>query len=106
MGIAVPYDHLNPDHIHSAVQLEAFKKKVCRVAIHTSLCVLCLGLEASKRFSEDELRRIFFNADMTMAEIDNGINSYSELESSLSARMLQVSVTEKEYSSVNVSLKE
>ena len=43
---------------------------------------------------------------MTMAEIDNGINSYSELETALSARMLQVSVTEKEHSSVNVSVKE
>ena len=60
MGICCPYDHINPGNIKSAVELEKFKKKVWKVAIHTSLCVLCLGLEATGKYSPQDLRKIFF----------------------------------------------
>ena len=86
MGICCPYDHINPGNIKSAVELEKFKKKVWKVAIHTSLCVLCLGLEATGKYSPQDLRKIFFGVDITFAEIEHGLTSFSELEKQLAAR--------------------
>ena len=105
MGIPIPYDRLNPDHIHSPVQLEAFKKKVKAVAIHTSLCVLCLSLEASGRFTASELRRLFFDVDMTMAEIERGVNSYDGIAEALETQMVDVSVAAGECCKVEAALK-
>ena len=85
MGIPRPYLNLNVDAIRSAVELEAFKRKVQKVAIHTALGVLCLGLESSKRFSENDLRDIFFNVDLSLAEVERGLVSYKALENRLAA---------------------
>ena len=48
MGIAVPYDHLNPDHIHSAVQLEAFKKKSAGLPFIRRCASFALGWKRRK----------------------------------------------------------
>ena len=83
MGISSPHPNLRPDSVKSAVELECFRKKVFRIATHIALCVICLGFEAAGRFAEDELRLIFFNADLTLAEIDEGRNSYEDIEEAL-----------------------
>ena len=59
MGIQNPYENLDPNTIKSPVELVKFKKKVFRVATHTALCVICLGLEATGRFSTEDFRRLF-----------------------------------------------
>ena len=56
---------IDPSHVKSPVELEAFKRKVWRVAMETSLCIVYLGLEG--QISEDELKDIFFSADLTLA---------------------------------------
>ena len=48
------------------------------MALHTSLCVICLGLE--NRFSSEELKRLFLVEYLTEAEIDSGRLDYKELE--------------------------
>ena len=83
MGISSPHPNLRPDSVKSAVELECFRKKVFRIATHIALCVICLGFNAAGRFTEDELRLIFFNADLTLAEIDDGRVSYDGLEEAL-----------------------
>lgn len=85
VGISHPYHNLRIDKVSSAVDLEAFKRKVGKLAIHTALCVLCLGLDSTGRFTIDELRRIFFNVDLTLAEMDHGITSFTALEKQLAA---------------------
>ena len=66
---ALGYSRPNLDtrHVKYPVELEAFKRKVWRVAMETALCVVYLGLES--RISEDELKDIFFSADLTLAEV-------------------------------------
>ena len=103
MGISSPYSNLNPSGIKSAVELQAFKKKVYRVAIHTALCVLCLGLDSTGRLSHDELRALFFHADLTLAEIEHGINSYEKLAEGLSENMVSLEVMENDYCDVSLS---
>lgn len=83
---------LNIDRVTSPVELVKFKKKVKRIAIHTSLAVICLGLESIGRYDSEDLHRIFLNADLTQAEIDAGSNSYDNLERQLLNKMVSIDV--------------
>ena len=96
IGLQPRYGHLDASYVKSSHELKKFKKKVEKVAVHTSLCVVAFGLEASKLFSTEQLRRIFFNVDLTLAEIDAGLNSYKELEAILAEKSMIVEVDENE----------
>ena len=96
IGLPPRYGHLDISYVKSPHDLEKFKKKVEKVAVHTSLCVVAFGLEASKRFSAEQLRRIFFDVDLTLAEIDRGCNSYKEIEGMLAEKSMVVEVDENE----------
>ena len=41
-----------------------------------------------------EIHRIFLGADLTLAEIESGVNSYEESEQSLIAQMVKINVDE------------
>lgn len=58
------------------------------MALHTSLCVICLGLE--NRFSSEELKRLFLVEYLTEAEIDSGRLDYKELELQLESKNIQI----------------
>ena len=77
---ALGYSRPNLDtrHVKSPVELEAFKRKVWRVAMETSLCVVYLGLEGL--ISDDELKDIFFSADLTLAEVERGLTDFDTLQ--------------------------
>ena len=62
-ALHITQPRLDADQVRSPVELEAFKKKVRRVAINTALCVVYLGLE--KLIPAETLNRIFFSADLT-----------------------------------------
>ena len=81
---------LNIDRVTSPVELMKFKKKVKRIALHTSLAVICLGLESLGKYSGEDLHRIFLSADLTQAEIDAGTESYDELERQLLNQMVTI----------------
>ena len=83
MGIRKPYGVLDPSYIRSEAELKAFKSKVYKLVTFTALCVLYLGLERSGKFDELQMKRIFLNIDLTLAEIDRGYNSYQKLEQAL-----------------------
>ena len=102
MGKNNPYKNLDPSRIHSPVELEAFKKKVAKVAIHTALSVICLGLDSTGRFSEEDFHRIFLGADLTLAEIERGVNSFEEIEQSLISQLIKLEVDENDKCTVEV----
>ena len=83
MGIPCPYDHISPENVKSAVELATFKRKVEKVATHTALSVLCLGLESTGKYTSVQLRRIFFSVDLSLAELDHGNNTYEKLKEQL-----------------------
>ena len=66
MGIPCPHANMNLGRIKSAVELEAFKRKVYRVAIHTALSVLCLGLKSTGRFNKFDSYDIYDEAGETV----------------------------------------
>jgi hypothetical protein len=88
--IGIPDMRLNPEKIKSPVELEAFKRKVKRIALYTALSVIYLGLEATGQFEMEELKRIFLSADLTMAEIESGVNSFEQIERDLLNRMVKI----------------
>ena len=88
MGIPTS-THLSIEQIKSPVELEAFKKKVHWVAIRTALEVICLGLESTGQFTEEELRRLFFNVDLSLAEVESGRTSYEAIERELLNKMVR-----------------
>ena len=67
---------------------EQKKRKVEKVALDTALCVVYLGLE--KKIDAEELKGIFFNADLTRAEIEHGLTSFDELERDLLSRTTEL----------------
>ena len=75
---------IDPSHVKSPVELEAFKRKVWRVAMETSLCIVYLGLEGL--ISEDELKDIFFSADLTLAEVERGLTDFDTLQREIVSR--------------------
>ena len=103
MGFSTPYDNLHPEQVKSEVQLSRFKKKVFQVATHTALCVICLGLASSGRFSDSDLRQIFFHVDLTLSEIEHGSNSYAELERNLDKYGLTIERESDDYHHVSVT---
>ena len=104
MGIQNPYENLDPNTIKSPVELVKFKKKVFRVATHTALCVICLGLEAAGRFSKEDLRRLFFNVDLTLTEIEAGCSSYESIEKCLAEKSVKVEVDDGDYSIASIKI--
>ena len=55
-----------------------------RVAMETSLCIVYLGLEG--QISEDELKDIFFSADLTLAEVERGLTDFDTLQREIVSR--------------------
>ena len=90
LGIVQP--RLDADQVRSPVELEAFKKKVRRVAVNTALCIIYLGLESL--IPAETLRRIFFSADLTLAEVEQEITDYGELERELLRRVAEIGKVE------------
>lgn len=103
--IGIPNMRLNSDKIKSPVELASFKKKVQKVALHTALSVIYLGLEATGQFSLEELKKVFFSADLTLAEIESGVNSFEKLERDLLNRMVNIELV-KESKSKTASVSE
>ena len=81
--------HMKVENIRSAVELEAYKKKAQSVALYTALNSICLGLMQTGKFSEEELRRVFFNVDLSLAEIERGRSTLKKIEKELAGRMVK-----------------
>ena len=90
MGMPCPYSNLNLRNIKSQVELDSFKQKVRKVAIYTALSVLCLGLYSTGKFTEEDLHRLFFHVDLTLAEIEHGTTTYTNLEKQIAASGVEV----------------
>jgi hypothetical protein len=55
--------------------------------------VIYLALE--RLIDKDELKGIFFSADLTLAEVERGINSFDELQEELLERTAELGMIEE-----------
>ena len=65
--------------ISTGADLNKFKLKMKKLALHTALCSICLGLEENG-YTEDQLRSIFSEVEQTKKKLYNGELTYNELE--------------------------
>ncbi len=64
--------------ISTGADLKKFKAKMKKLALHTALCSICLGLE-EKGYTPEQLRSIFAEVEQMKNKIDNGEITYKEL---------------------------
>ena len=78
-GLTIPYPNLEIQPIRSKGEAIAFQRKAREKALYLALFSISLGLESAMFYDETQLRRIFSNVELTLAEIDSGHSSYSRL---------------------------
>lgn len=91
MGISY-HPNLQKTKVQSPFDLEKLKKKIRKIALYTALSVICLGINESGKFTKDDIRNIFFDVDLTIAEIENGINSYDQLKEQLERNQVSIQI--------------
>ena len=79
IGLPEPYPAIDFRAVHTEGDLEAIRRKLKKNALHAGLCIIALGMKALDLYSNEDLRSIFFNVDLTLAEIDRGVTSYDKL---------------------------
>ena len=80
MGWTTSYQGVNAQQIRSKGGLEAAKRRLQERAVHTSLCLICLAFDYMKLLDLERIRRVFLNANITWAEVQNGLLTYAELQ--------------------------
>lgn len=94
MGLKEPYPNLELHKARSEVEIEAFRRKAEKRALHTALSSIALGLDSTSLFDPEQLRQIFSNVALTLAEIESGCNSYKQLEEDVFRRGLVINQTD------------
>lgn len=79
IGRGMPHPHIDMDRIKTKGDMAAVNRKLRENALHSALCLLCMGLEATEQFSEEQLKYLFLNADLTLAEIESGCRTYDSI---------------------------
>ena len=64
--------------ISTGADLKKFKARMKKLALHTALCSICLGLE-EKGYTPEQLQSIFAEVEQVKNKIDNGEITYKEL---------------------------
>ena len=72
--------HVSLDDVTTAADLKKLKANMRKLALHTALCSICLGLREEKGFSEEKLRKIFSDVESLKKGIEEGTESYDALE--------------------------
>ena len=65
--------------ITTGEDLKKFKGKMKKLALHTALCSICLGLE-KKGYTSEQLQSIFDDVKQIKNRIDNGEKTYKDLK--------------------------
>jgi len=103
--VGAPAPHLDIDFssIRSLGALETAKAKLRENALYSAMCLICLGITATKRVEPGQIKQIFLNACITLDEIRSGLVSYSDLSSQLSSSGIVVLDSGEDEISLNVS---
>lgn len=89
-GIPIPHKNLHIGKVRSAAELESIRQKLKKNIMGIAFGTIGLGLYYEGHFSENTIRRIFFNADLTLAELERGSTSYDQLYEKLLSYGIQL----------------
>lgn len=79
MGLRYPYPNLAKQQIASLGDAVVYERKAKENALFFGLCAIALGLQATGAYDGEQMHRIFSNADLTLAEIEQGSTTYENL---------------------------
>ena len=96
MGYELPYPTLEFRDVRSEAELTIYKRKAKENALHTALASICLGLDATGQLDRAQLRRIFSNVALTVAEVERGYTSYDQLAKAVTSFGLSVEQTDED----------
>lgn len=85
IGLHTPYPQIDFGAIRTQGDLAVIKRKLERNALHAAFCTIALGFRSTRQFTDDHLRLLFLNADLTLAEIERGKTSFERLQSAIQA---------------------
>ncbi len=83
IGRGMPHPHIDLDRIRTKGDMAAVNRKLRENALHSALCLLYMGLETTGQFDEAQLKHLFLNADLSLAEIENGYRTYDSVSEEL-----------------------
>lgn len=81
IGSHAPYPNVPVEDIRTKADLESVRRKLRKNALYTAICMILIGLRKTDELDYEVLRRIYLNADLTLAEIEHGYTSYEDLRS-------------------------
>ena len=84
-GFHIPYKNLDVGNIRSVADLKKVREKMRMNAMGLAFGTIGLGLYHESHFPADSIKRIFLNADLTLAEMERGVNSYEKLSAKLNS---------------------
>ena len=79
IGYPMPHKEIRFPDAKTKGELDACKRKMRENALYSALCIICLGLESTGQFTDDQIRKVFFNAGITLAEVRSGLQSFDAL---------------------------
>ncbi len=85
IGLHTPYPQIDFSAIRTQGDLAVMKRKLKRNALHAAFCTIALGFRATRQFTDDQLRLMFLNADITLAEVECGMTTFDRLQSVIQA---------------------
>ena len=86
-----PYPNLSMEKVHTRADLSSIQKKLRKNALHAAICIIAIGMNATGKYSLEELQSIFFDTDLTLAEIENGCTTYEDLTAELARHDISIS---------------
>ncbi len=79
IGSHEPYPQIGFERVRTLADLETVRRKLKKNALYDAVCMILIGLQSTGEFEQETLRRIYVNADLTLAEIEHGRTTYDEL---------------------------
>lgn len=78
-GFCIPCRNVRLETIRNAAELESVRSRLRKNSVAVAICALLLGIKHSGYYSDAELKRLYLNVELTLAEIENGSNTYKKL---------------------------
>ena len=78
-GMKTPHPNLMVAPLKTQVDADRLYKRAQKNALHYALCSIALGLERLGYYDDKQLKRVFTNVQITLAEIEEGSVTYDEL---------------------------
>ena len=87
---SMPYPHIDPKRIRTQADFEVVKRRLQQNALYSGICLTAIGLKKTGHYTHNDLLDIYFDVDLTLAEIEHGVLSYDTLHKQLKEQGIEL----------------